>query len=122
MANERFPDDPYRSNFSDDDFRRQARLDNEMQPDPELAEGLELARRAGEVVVERWEHLLLDLLDGRLDRRRRAVRELGLDRLRLPDRHPDEPGLELVEQPSLAELDDVVAVRLASAADEVDDA
>ena len=39
MANERFPDDPYRSNFSDDDFRRQARLDNELQPDPELAEG-----------------------------------------------------------------------------------
>jgi len=39
MANERFPDDPYRSNLSDDDFRRQARLDNEMQPDPELAEG-----------------------------------------------------------------------------------
>src|SRR5437773_5069588 len=39
MANERFPDDPYRSNLSDDDFRRQARLDNEIQPDPELAEG-----------------------------------------------------------------------------------
>ncbi len=39
MANERFPDDPYRSNLSDDDFRRQARLDNELQPDPELAEG-----------------------------------------------------------------------------------
>ena len=39
MANERFPDDPFRSNLSDDDFRRQARLDNELQPDPELAEG-----------------------------------------------------------------------------------
>ncbi|HVD84969.1 MAG TPA: hypothetical protein VNC42_12150 [Bradyrhizobium sp.] len=39
MANDRFPDDPYRSNLSDDDFRRQARLDNELQPDPELAEG-----------------------------------------------------------------------------------
>ncbi len=39
MANERNPDDPYRSNLSDDDFRRQARLDNELQPDPELAEG-----------------------------------------------------------------------------------
>jgi hypothetical protein len=39
MANERFPDDPYRSNLGDDDFRRQARLDNELQPDPELAEG-----------------------------------------------------------------------------------
>ena len=39
MANERFPDDPYRSNLGDDDFRRPARLDNELQPDPELAEG-----------------------------------------------------------------------------------
>src|SRR5438105_14023214 len=39
MANERFPDDPFRSNLSDDDFRRQARLDNELQADPELAEG-----------------------------------------------------------------------------------
>ena len=39
MANERIPDDPFRPNLSDDDFRRQARLDNELQPDPELAEG-----------------------------------------------------------------------------------
>jgi hypothetical protein len=46
MAYERNPDDPYRSpndsyraNPSDDDFRRQARLDNELQVDPELAEG-----------------------------------------------------------------------------------
>jgi hypothetical protein len=39
MANERNPDDPYRSNLTDNDIRRQARLDNELQPDPELAEG-----------------------------------------------------------------------------------
>ena len=39
MANERFPDDPYRSNLGDDDFLRPARLDNELQADPELAEG-----------------------------------------------------------------------------------
>jgi hypothetical protein len=32
-------DDPYRSNLADDDVRRQTRLDNELQPDPELAEG-----------------------------------------------------------------------------------
>ena len=32
-------DDPYRSNFADDPQRRAARLDNELQPDPELAEG-----------------------------------------------------------------------------------
>jgi hypothetical protein len=48
MANERNPndpyrpnpaDDPYRSNLADDETRRAARLDNELQMDPELAEG-----------------------------------------------------------------------------------
>jgi hypothetical protein len=46
MANQRNPDDPYlstndpyRSNPADEEFRRAARLDNELQPDPELAEG-----------------------------------------------------------------------------------
>jgi hypothetical protein len=39
MAYERNPDDPYRPNLTDDDIRRQARLDNELQADPELAEG-----------------------------------------------------------------------------------
>jgi hypothetical protein len=33
------PDDPYRSNLTDAEIRRQAHLDNELQPDPELAEG-----------------------------------------------------------------------------------
>jgi hypothetical protein len=35
----RSPDDPYRSNRADDEYRRAARLDNELQTDPELAEG-----------------------------------------------------------------------------------
>jgi hypothetical protein len=39
MAQERNPNDPYRSTLSDDEFRRAARVDNELQPDPELAEG-----------------------------------------------------------------------------------
>ncbi len=47
MANERIPteayrsspDDPYRTERPDDDFRRAQRLDNELQMDPELAEG-----------------------------------------------------------------------------------
>ena len=48
MAIERNPNDPYRSNpaddpyltnFADDPHRRAVRLDNELQPDPELAEG-----------------------------------------------------------------------------------
>src|SRR5450755_4288328 len=32
-------DDPYRSNLADDETRRAARLDNDLQMDPELAEG-----------------------------------------------------------------------------------
>jgi hypothetical protein len=50
MAYERNPNDPYRPNPADDpyranpadadnEYRRAARLDNELQPDPELAEG-----------------------------------------------------------------------------------
>ena len=44
MANERIPNDPYRPPLTDDDLRgddlrNPARLDNELQPDPELAEG-----------------------------------------------------------------------------------
>ena len=35
----RVANDPYRAPLTDDDIRRQARLDNELQPDPELAEG-----------------------------------------------------------------------------------
>ncbi len=35
----RSPDDPYRTNRADDDRRRAARLDNDLQMDPELAEG-----------------------------------------------------------------------------------
>jgi hypothetical protein len=48
MANERNPNDPYRSNLADDPYRtsrtddelrRAARFDNELPMDPELAEG-----------------------------------------------------------------------------------
>jgi hypothetical protein len=46
MANEptpndpyRSPDDPYRTESTDDELRRAQRLDNELQIDPELAEG-----------------------------------------------------------------------------------
>jgi hypothetical protein len=37
MAYERNPNEPFSS--ADDEYRRSARLDNELQPDPELAEG-----------------------------------------------------------------------------------
>ena len=39
MAFERNPDDPNRRNPADDEYRRAARLDNELQPDLELGEG-----------------------------------------------------------------------------------
>ena len=39
MADQRIPDDPYRPNPADDELRRASRFDNELQVDPELAEG-----------------------------------------------------------------------------------
>ena len=39
MAYERNPDDPNRSDLADDEYRRTARLDSELQPDPKLAVG-----------------------------------------------------------------------------------
>jgi len=51
----RVPNDPYRSTLTDDDVRRQARLDNELQPDPELAarpaSGGRIAMRAVAIAV-----------------------------------------------------------------------
>jgi hypothetical protein len=35
----RSPDDPYRANLGEEELRRATRLDNELQMDPELAEG-----------------------------------------------------------------------------------
>jgi len=39
MAIERNPNDPYAASTNDDALRRSAQLDNELQADPELAEG-----------------------------------------------------------------------------------
>jgi hypothetical protein len=39
MANERIPEDPYRPTYAGDQIRNPELLDNELQADPELAEG-----------------------------------------------------------------------------------
>lgn len=39
MADDRFPNDPYRPNLADDEYRSAARRDAELQADPELGEG-----------------------------------------------------------------------------------
>jgi len=40
MADDRFPNDPYRPNLADDEYRRAARRDDaQLQVDPELGEG-----------------------------------------------------------------------------------
>ncbi|WP_342740476.1 hypothetical protein [Bradyrhizobium sp. B117] len=39
MADERFPNDPYRPNLADDEYLRAARRDADLQADPELGEG-----------------------------------------------------------------------------------
>jgi hypothetical protein len=46
MANERIPNDPYRSGLSDDDFGRQAHLDDELRFDPEAPAQISGARVA----------------------------------------------------------------------------
>ncbi|MCK1743996.1 hypothetical protein IVA80_24950 [Bradyrhizobium sp. 139] len=39
MADDRFPNDPYRPNLADDEYLRAARRDADLQVDPELGEG-----------------------------------------------------------------------------------
>ncbi|MBR1089344.1 hypothetical protein JQ621_17910 [Bradyrhizobium manausense] len=39
MADDRFPNDPYRANLADDEYLRAARRDGDLQVDPELGEG-----------------------------------------------------------------------------------
>jgi hypothetical protein len=39
MADDRFPNDPYRPNLADDEYSRAARRDADLQADPELGEG-----------------------------------------------------------------------------------
>lgn len=39
MADDRFPNDPYRPGLGDDEYLRAARRDSDLQPDPELGEG-----------------------------------------------------------------------------------
>jgi hypothetical protein len=51
MAYERNPDDPYRTNVTDDELRRAQRIDNELQVDPELAEGPASSGRIAMVAV-----------------------------------------------------------------------
>jgi hypothetical protein len=46
MANERIPNDPYRSGLSDDDFGRQAHLDDELRFDPEASDRVSGAKVA----------------------------------------------------------------------------
>ena len=39
MADDRFPNDPYRPNLADDEYSRTARRDADLQADPQLGEG-----------------------------------------------------------------------------------
>jgi hypothetical protein len=86
----------------------------------QLLECVELARGARQLVVERRQDLLLDLLD--LDRRRRgrAVGALELDLLGLARRGPGQRALDLLEESARAELDDEVALPLAALVQRVD--
>src|SRR3954471_5171080 len=99
------------------DLLEEARLDVAAQ----LGERLELTCRTRELVVDLGELLLLDLLDG--ERHRLALLALQLERdlLRVAGVHADDARLDLVDDGSTPELDDVVAARLAVRRDEIDD-
>src|SRR5207249_1041915 len=81
----------------------------------------ELARRLRELVVERWQDLLLDLLHRRRHGAHRVVGELERDLLRLARGDADEALLDLLDEAAGADLDDVVALRLPALGDEIDD-
>src|SRR5207247_2147663 len=67
---------------------------------PELGESVELGGRARELVVELWEHLLLDLLHERTDLDRLGLAGLlELDLPRLAGAHACQLLLELRDQP-----------------------
>src|SRR4029450_10152738 len=74
---------------------------------------VELARGARQLVVERRQHLLLDLLD--LDRRllARAFGGLELDLLALARSGPGQRALDLLDESARAELDHEVALPFA---------
>jgi len=87
----------------------------------QLGERVELARGARQLVVERRQHPLLQLVTRHLDLRGRAVDELLLDLLRLARRQPDEARVELLDHLTRADVDHEVALGRAVIADEVDD-
>ena len=88
----------------------------------QLRERVELARRAGELVVELRQHLLLHLahrdLDASSSTRPRAGTSISFVS---PGRRADERRLDLGREPPAAELDDGVPLRLAVRVDEIDD-
>ena len=82
MAYQPNPNDPYRAGLSDDEIRRQARLnslDNEIQPDPELAEGPASGAKIAMFAVA------IAVGDGR--------------RVLWPEQHQREPGRHHAAQP-----------------------
>ncbi len=87
----------------------------------QLVERVELACGLRQLVVERRQHALLDLLDGDGRRALRAVRELVGDLALLAGRQTAHTVLDLLDETLRAELDDVVALGGAVVRDEVDD-
>src|SRR5919201_2037698 len=81
----------------------------------QLGEGVELACGTCEVVVQRRQHLLLQLLQRHRGGAGRALRHPELDPLRLAGRGARQRALDLLDEPPGAELDDQVALAVALA-------
>ncbi len=76
---------------------------------------------ACELVVELGQHLLVDVLHGDRDAGGRVVGEIVGNLPGLADAGADQGRLDLLDEPSRAELDDRVRLRLAAGALQVDD-
>jgi hypothetical protein len=103
------------------DLELELRADARLDVGAQRLERVELRRGARELVVDGREHLLLQLLDGDVDRLARVVGELDLDRARVVGRGADEAALDLLEQAPRAELYDEVALDVPARLDHVDD-
>src|SRR5919204_5367926 len=103
------------------DVRRDLGAEAALDLDAELVERVELGCGHREVVVQRRQHLLLDLLHRRLDDPQLVVWQLEAKLAGLAHRHADQLLLELRNETARAELDDVVLLPLAALADHVED-
>ena len=102
------------------DLVLELRAETALDVGAQLGDRVEFARRLRQVVVDRRQHLLLQLLQRHRDGAARLVGQLVGHLAGLARREPDDRALDLLDEPAGAELDDGVALTLAVRRDQVD--